>query len=66
MLITQVVNFVRATARILREVRPPKTYISLEINAMQKENISINVVLPGIVHTSIIPPEMVAAVSEEW
>jgi hypothetical protein len=34
-------------------------------NPTQKENISINVVLPGIVHTSIIPPEMVAAVSKE-
>jgi NAD(P)-dependent dehydrogenase (short-subunit alcohol dehydrogenase family) len=33
---------------------------------MQKENIRINAVLPGIVHTNIIPPEMVAAVSPEW
>ncbi|KAF3342189.1 hypothetical protein VdG1_02670 [Verticillium dahliae VDG1] len=31
----------------------------------QKENIRINVVLPGIVATSIIPPGMVAAVSPE-
>jgi len=36
------------------------------IDPMQKENISINVVLPGIVQTLIIPLEMVAAVSEEW
>jgi len=32
----------------------------------QKENISINGVLPGIVATDIIPPEMIAAVSPEW
>ena len=32
---------------------------------LQKENIAINSVLPGIVHTNIIPPEMVAAVSAE-
>ncbi|CAG9983917.1 unnamed protein product [Clonostachys byssicola] len=44
-----VMNFVRATSRIL----------SL------KENIRINCVLPGIVATKIIPPEMVAAVSSE-
>ena len=30
-----------------------------------KENISINAVLPGIVRTNIIPPEMVTAVSPE-
>ncbi|CAK7217701.1 hypothetical protein SCUCBS95973_003234 [Sporothrix curviconia] len=30
-----------------------------------KENILINCVCPGIVHTSIMPPEMVAAVSAE-
>ncbi len=30
-----------------------------------KENICINCVCPGIVHTNIIPPEMVAAVSAE-
>ncbi|KAF9872500.1 hypothetical protein CkaCkLH20_09997 [Colletotrichum karsti] len=45
-----VVNFVRATSRLLK----------------LKENIRINVVLPGVVATNIIPPEMVAAVSEEW
>ncbi|KAG7133982.1 Short-chain dehydrogenase/reductase ascJ like protein [Verticillium longisporum] len=44
-----VVNFVRATSRVLKI----------------KENIRINVVLPGILATSIIPPEMVAAVSPE-
>jgi hypothetical protein len=41
-----VLNFVRAVGRLLKS----------------KENISIGAVLPGIVHTSIIPPEMVAAV----
>ncbi|KAF1991818.1 15-hydroxyprostaglandin dehydrogenase [Aulographum hederae CBS 113979] len=44
-----VLNFIYATARILKA----------------KENISINGVLPGIVHTSIIPPEMITAVSPE-
>ncbi|KAF2021865.1 hypothetical protein BU24DRAFT_417498 [Aaosphaeria arxii CBS 175.79] len=44
-----VVNFVRATARILRS----------------KENISINCICPGIVRTAIIPQEMVDAVSPE-
>lgn len=44
-----VVNFVRATARILKD----------------KENIFINTICPGIVHTSIIPQEMVDAVSKE-
>ncbi|EGY15397.1 uncharacterized protein VDAG_06251 [Verticillium dahliae VdLs.17] len=44
-----IVNFVRATSRVLKI----------------KENIRINVVLPGIVATSIIPPGMVAAVSPE-
>ncbi|KAG9259034.1 15-hydroxyprostaglandin dehydrogenase [Emericellopsis atlantica] len=44
-----VVNFVRASSRVLRI----------------KENIRINCVLPGIVATKIIPPEMVAAVSPE-
>ncbi|KAH7402502.1 hypothetical protein BKA66DRAFT_564417 [Pyrenochaeta sp. MPI-SDFR-AT-0127] len=44
-----VVNFVRATARILKD----------------KENITINAVCPGIVQTSIIPQEMVDAVSAE-
>lgn len=33
---------------------------------MQKENISINVVLPGIVPTKIIPQSMIDAVSPEW
>lgn len=32
----------------------------------QKENIRINCILPGIVATKIIPPEMIAAVSPEW
>lgn len=44
-----VVNFVRATARILKD----------------KESISINTICPGIVHTSIIPQEMVDAVSPD-
>ncbi|ROT39501.1 15-hydroxyprostaglandin dehydrogenase [Sodiomyces alkalinus F11] len=44
-----VFNFVRAVSRVLKN----------------KENIRINVVLPGVVATSIIPPEMVAAVSPE-
>ncbi|KAF2399363.1 NAD(P)-binding protein [Trichodelitschia bisporula] len=45
-----VLNFVRGSGRVLRI----------------KENIRINVVLPGIVHTKIIPPEMVAAVQPEF
>ena len=44
-----VLNWVRGTARVLKI----------------KENIRINCVLPGIVATSIIPPEMIAAVSPE-
>lgn len=32
----------------------------------QKENIFINVVMPGIVDTPIVPPEMIAAVTPEW
>jgi NAD(P)-dependent dehydrogenase (short-subunit alcohol dehydrogenase family) len=32
---------------------------------VQKENISINAVCPGIVHTNIIPQEMIDAVSPE-
>ncbi|KAF4983582.1 hypothetical protein FZEAL_1032 [Fusarium zealandicum] len=44
-----VYNFVRATSRVLKI----------------KENIRINCILPGIVATKIIPPEMVAAVSPE-
>ncbi|KAH8738224.1 15-hydroxyprostaglandin dehydrogenase [Ilyonectria robusta] len=44
-----VYNFVRATSRILKI----------------KENIRINCILPGIVATKIIPPEMVAAVLPE-
>jgi NAD(P)-dependent dehydrogenase (short-subunit alcohol dehydrogenase family) len=31
-----------------------------------KDNIVINCILPGVVNTPIIPPEMVAAVSPEW
>ena len=42
-----VLNWVRGTAPILKV----------------KENIRINCVMPGIVHTKIIPPEMIAAVS---
>ncbi|KAF2664358.1 hypothetical protein BT63DRAFT_429854 [Microthyrium microscopicum] len=44
-----VLNWIFATGRILKA----------------KENISISGVLPGIVATNIIPPEMVAAVSPE-
>jgi len=44
-----VLNFIHATGRILKS----------------KENISIGGVLPGIVATNIIPPEMVAAVSSD-
>ena len=32
----------------------------------QKENILINSVMPGIVATPIVPPEMIAAVTPEW
>ena len=32
----------------------------------QKENIFINCVMPGIVNTPIVPPEMIAAVTPEW
>ncbi|CAG8239904.1 unnamed protein product [Penicillium olsonii] len=32
----------------------------------QKENIYINCVMPGIVNTPIVPPEMIAAVTPEW
>lgn len=35
------------------------------LTSIQKENIFINTVLPGIVPTKIIPPEMIAAVSED-
>jgi NAD(P)-dependent dehydrogenase (short-subunit alcohol dehydrogenase family) len=45
-----VIQFVRGVAPLLKA----------------KENIFINVVLPGAVATSIVPPEMIAAVSPEW
>lgn len=45
-----VVQLVRGIAPILKE----------------KDNITINVVHPGIVDTPIVPPEMIAAVSREW
>ena len=32
----------------------------------QRENILINCVLPGIVATPIVPPEMIAAVTPQW
>lgn len=32
----------------------------------QKENILLNAVMPGIVQTPIVPPEMIEAVSPEW
>lgn len=65
-----VLNFVRATGRVLRIVSPLFPLYSFHyehVNTLllQKENIAINAVLPGIVHTNIIPPEMVAAVSPE-
>src|SRR6201995_2215031 len=44
-----VLNFIHATGRLL----------------LAKENIKIGGVLPGIVATNIIPPEMVAAVSSD-
>jgi len=44
-----VLQFIRGVSRILRT----------------KENITINAVLPGIVHTKIIPQEMIDAVSPE-
>jgi NAD(P)-dependent dehydrogenase (short-subunit alcohol dehydrogenase family) len=45
-----VLNWVRGTANILKI----------------KDNIRINCVMPGIVATNIIPPEMVAAVKPEF
>ena len=45
-----VVQFVRGMAPMLKA----------------KENIFINVVMPGTVQTPIVPPEMMAAVSPEW
>ncbi|KAF2492232.1 NAD(P)-binding protein [Lophium mytilinum] len=48
-IVTTVLNFVRATSRVLKI----------------KENITTNAVLPGIVHTNIIPQAMVDAVSPE-
>lgn len=45
-----VVQFVRGVAPLLKA----------------KENIFINVVLPGAVATPIVPPEMMAAVTPEW
>lgn len=42
-----VLNWVRGTAPVLKV----------------KENIRINAVMPGIVHTNIMPPEMIAAVA---
>ncbi|KAF2643409.1 15-hydroxyprostaglandin dehydrogenase [Massarina eburnea CBS 473.64] len=45
-----VVQFVRSTARILKD----------------KENIRINAICPGIVHTSILPQEMIDAVSPDY
>ncbi|KAL6703768.1 hypothetical protein ACN47E_009067 [Coniothyrium glycines] len=44
-----VVNFVRGTARILKA----------------KENITINTVCPGMVHTPLVPKELVDAIGEE-
>jgi NAD(P)-dependent dehydrogenase (short-subunit alcohol dehydrogenase family) len=44
-----VLNWVRGTAQVLKI----------------KDNVRINCVMPGIVATNIIPPEMVAAVKPE-
>ncbi|KAI6785349.1 uncharacterized protein J7T54_006991 [Emericellopsis cladophorae] len=46
-------------------VVPHETYPEYDGAKAAKENIRINCVLPGIVATKIIPPEMVAAVSLE-
>ncbi len=45
-----VIQFVRGVAPLLK----------------MKENITINVVLPGVVDTPIVPPEMIKAVSPDW
>ncbi|KAK5128937.1 hypothetical protein LTR85_000270 [Meristemomyces frigidus] len=45
-----VLNFVRGTAPVLK----------------MKENIRINCVMPGIVHTNIVPPQLVAAAGPEY
>ncbi|KAI9741403.1 MAG: Short-chain dehydrogenase/reductase prx6 [Cirrosporium novae-zelandiae] len=45
-----VIQFVRGVAPLLKT----------------KDNISVNIVLPGIVATPIVPPEMIAAVTPEW
>lgn len=45
-----VVHFVRGVAPLLKS----------------KEDIYMNVVMPGAVETPIVPPEMIAAVSKEW
>lgn len=45
-----VIQFIRGVAPLLK----------------MKENILINCVLPGIVATPIVPPEMIAAVTPEW
>jgi NAD(P)-dependent dehydrogenase (short-subunit alcohol dehydrogenase family) len=44
-----VINYVRTVAPVLKV----------------KDNVLVNCVCPGIVHTNIIPPEMVAAVSPD-
>lgn len=45
-----VITFIRGVAPLLK----------------QKDNIFINTVLPGIVATPIVPPEMIEAVTPEW
>jgi NAD(P)-dependent dehydrogenase (short-subunit alcohol dehydrogenase family) len=62
----EVINFVRATARLLKTVWLERTVCcSLYADREQKENISINSVCPGIVPTTIIPQAMIDAVSPE-
>lgn len=60
----QVMQFCRTVAPVLRVVSfLLKPNISADL--LQKENITINVVLPGIVKTAIIPQAMIDAVSPE-
>ena len=45
-----VVQFIRGTAPLLKA----------------KDNVLINCVMPGIINTPIVPPEMIKAVTPEW
>lgn len=62
-----VLQFARTVAPVLKIVSAdgPGTH-TLHTNMLKKDNISINVVLPGIVSTAIIPPAMISSVSPEW